>query len=283
MVVEVATELAALDTLYDAMEDSHSAWAAQAAIGLPACNGVTIVQSLVHHYVDPHKQVCDAVLEQVWPTPLTPPPNATVDELKDVLCHKLSHPILSTMLVWLARHDGVKKHLSKIGLGAAVVRLPAEFGPEKTASAFKALVYRAAASAKNANVAVSTEPVDKLVAAVLKAIQANPNQEGMAAGQELIEEFKTEWGYGIAWLAGFLNAQFDDMKASQIARSVTAAYSVSSLHDNITEASGEGRDHFDLAKKWRRSQAKAGKLAGHGFMGADVPTPFGDPETESGE
>lgn len=267
-----------IGALYDALADTYVAQAAQAAIGMPPCNGATIVLSLVHHYVAPHKQICDAILDQVFPKPLTAPTDLTTDDLKDILCHKAAHPILSTLLVWMARSKEVKTRLNKIGLGSASVRLPAEFGPEKTASAFHALVHRGKAASADGNVAVDTTPVDTLKAAVVKAISDDRTYAGVEKATELANDFKSAFGYGISWLAGFLTAQFDETKASGLSKSVVDAHSVKNLIQEFQDAFATGSEHYQLLMKWKKTQARAGKLAGYGLFGAETPKPFGDPD-----
>jgi hypothetical protein len=278
---EFAAELTALGLMYDAINSTHLSWAALAAVGMPACNGVTMVTTMIHHYVDPHKVICDTLMTQVWNKPMTAPGTLTVEELKDVMCHKLSHPISSTVLVWMARSQKVKHKLISIGLGGAAVRLPAEFGAEKAASAFFAVVARGKEAAKSGNVNVVMAPVEALrnsVKATLAAATAtNPMQEAI----NVVETFKTEYGYGVAWLAGYLYASFEATGAKVIQRSVINAYSVKTLCDTFPEAFAEGSEHHSMVIRWKKAQSRSGRLTGFGFFGATVPAAFGDPDQEA--
>jgi len=92
-----------------------------------------------------------------------------------------------------------------------------------------------------------------------------------------VEDFKQGHGYSLTWLVGYLNAQYDDIKASKLTRSVTEAKSLQSLMASQGNGAGDGADHYNLSRKWAKAQAKAGKLAGVGLMGAATPAPFGDP------
>lgn len=274
---EWATERGHVDAAYAAHVDTIIVKAQMIGIGMPACNGVTIVNTLAHHYVDPHKRICDAVVDQVMGANWSAPGGMTAEEFKDTLCHKAAHPVASPRLVWLARSSEAKRRLVRIGLGSAAVRLPASFAPEKAIGAIAAMAKKGAAAATAANVAVRMDAVDKAQTDVTAAIQAQPNQAGIENADLILEGLKTTHGGHIAWLAGFLQAQFDDTGAAARARSVLSSYAVKSLMTENSTFAAEGANHYELSMKYRKARAKEGYLVGLGLMGADKPADFAPP------
>lgn len=93
-------------------------------------------------------------------------PGITKEEFVDVVCHKTSHVVQTTRLVGLARSAEVRVRLESIGHGGAVVRLPAKFDAERAAAAIQAVVRKGASASAKGNVAVDTDPVDEMYAAV---------------------------------------------------------------------------------------------------------------------
>jgi hypothetical protein len=275
---EWVDERDALVLVYDALADTFVPNFIHAAIGMPPCNGGTIVTTGVHHYVGSHKVICDAVFKQVFGTSVVPPGGLTVDELKDLLCHKAAHPIKSPILVGLARSVLLKDRLAAVNLGSAAVRIPFHFAPEKAASAYLALVRQVNQAGPSSNVLVDMRPAKKLMDDVTAAIEANPGSTGLRNATELVQTFKQEHGYNLAWCAGFMTALFDSTSTPPRGRSVVNALSLTSIKDDNAAAVAEGADHYGAAAKWRRARAKEGHLAGFGLFGAKSPPAFTNPE-----
>lgn len=273
-------ERAALEPLYDAMADDVLLATMQIAIGMPACNGVTLVTTLAHHYVDPHKQVCDAVVDQFMSDDTPLPAAMSKDEYRDVVCHKTAHVVETPRLVGIARSEDARARLESIGQGAATVRIPAQFEAERAAAALQAVVRKGASASRKANVVVDQQPVDDLVAATVQVMVNSPNAQGTLAAKALVNDFKQAHGYGVAWLAGYLKAMYDDIGANRRARSAISARTLEGLIEDFEEAYADGADHYLLAAKWRKARAKEGFLDGHGLFGAQAPDPFGAPESQ---
>jgi len=261
------------------LRDAYFTFVARCAIGMPVCNGAVMVATRVHHYVDPHKGVCDAVVGQHRPAGMEIPGGLSDDEMLDVVCHKTHHVIDSSKLVYLARSGLVREKLAAIGEGAAAVRIPAKFDAERAAGAYHAVVSKAKGAAANANVAISTDAVDALVADTTNAIVSDTTQAGMVAAERLVSAFKTAHAYSIAWCAGYLAAMFDANNATRRARSVLAAYSVKSIMEEEPGAVQDGRAQFDLHRRWARERARAGMLPGVGLFGAAPPDDRGEEVT----
>lgn len=275
---EFTAERALVLADYDAHKDTFYYQFLQTGVGMPPNNGVTMVSTMIHHYADPHKQICDAIVDQHVNLEQNVPNGLTKDEIRDAACHKTSHPVKSPVLVGLSRSAEVKERLKAIGHGSATVRLPARFAPEKAADAFKALVHKAKQAGKASNIAVDTASVDALCAAVSAEMTANPNQTGLSASDGLVEAFKVTNGLDIAWLAGFMAASFEASNASPRARSILDSYAVKGLIEEEQPSYAEGFGHYGDAAKWRRARAREGHLAGYGKMGADDPPAFANPE-----
>jgi hypothetical protein len=172
-----------------------------------------------------------------------------------------------------------KARLEAIGHGGATVRLPADFEAERAAKAIQAVIRKGAAASQKANVAVDQTPVDELVEAVKETMESNPNTQGTIAAKQLVTDFKNTHGHGVAWLAGYLRAMYDDISAGKRARSAITAKTLEGLLEDYEEAVAEGHDHYGLVAKWRKVRAKEGYLDGYGFFGAAAPTAIGAPET----
>lgn len=266
---------------YAAIPSEFLANVAKAAVGMPACNGCTIVTTLAHHYVDPHKQICDSVIDQCFTRSPAIPAGIDVNDLKDVVCHKTAHPVQSPKLVHLARSLAVKERLVAAGLGSAAVRIPAQFTPERTASAFRAIVHRTAAAGGSSNVVVSTTPVDEMAEQIKAELERNPNVTGIMNSEGRVSDFKQRYGADVAWMAGFLTAMFAESNAPARARTVVAAYGVKTLVEEHSPSFAEGAEHYALAQRWRRARAREGHLAGYGLMGAQQPPAYRNPEQEN--
>lgn len=273
-------ERALMSALYNQFSETTLPVIMQAAIGMPPCNGATLVVSLGHHYVAPHKAICDTVFDQFVKDETPMLPGLTKEEMRDIMCHKTHHVVDSPRLVGMARSDEARVRLETIGQGGAVVRLPAKFDAERAALALQAVVRKGTAASAKVNVAVNQKPVDDLVAAVTAVMEANPNSQGTLEAKKLVSEFKETHGYGVAWLAGYLRAMYNDIGASRRARSAISARTLTGLMEDFEEAVADGADHFALAQKWRKTRAKEGYLDGHGLFGAAVPKAFGAPEEQ---
>jgi hypothetical protein len=270
----------AVGAAYDALANSFIPMAIHAAIGMPPCNGGTIITTGVHHYVDPHKNICDTVIRQVFGINVVPPGGMTMEEFSDVLCHKVCHPVESPVLAGLARNMVLKDRLNAINLGSASVRIPFLFSPERAASAYRALVRQVAQAGPSSNVVVETTPVAELVTAVTDAIAATPGSVGLRNATDLVNTFKADNGFHLAWCAGFMNALFEATDTPMRGRTTVNAASLVSIRNDNAAAFAEGADHHALAAKWRRARAKEGHLPGYGLFGATAPRAFANPETE---
>lgn len=278
-VAAYAAEVAHVAADFAANCEALYAKAALCAIGMPACNGVIIVMTTVHHYQDPHKQVCDSVIDQYIESTAVFPNALTRDELKDALCHKAAHPIKSPILVGLARSPAVKLRLAALGCGAANVRVPAQFQTERTVGAYLALVGKAAQCAGEMNVAIDVGVVAALKVDVEAAIAANPNQTGVNNATALIEAFKTLHGAEVAKCAGLFAASLDEaaIPADHRSRSTLTAHAVANLVHENNHAYVSGHNHYSNAVRWHRARAREGHLPGLGLMGAPAPAAFTNP------
>jgi hypothetical protein len=271
---------AMVGTAANPLHEDFFAAVSRCAIGMPACNGVTMVATRVHHYVDPHKRICDAVVDQHWSDAVVIPGGLTMDEVKDAVCHKTCHVIESSKLVMLARSAEVRARLAAIGEGAAAVRIPAKFDPERAASAYAAVVAKAAGAAASANVAMDRSLVEAFVADVEAETRTSATQQGLAAAEAKVSAFRLAHGYDIAWCAGFLSALYDASNASRRARSVVSAFSIKSLMEEEPSAVADGRNQYELYRRWARERARAGLLPGIGVFGAAAPQDRGE-ETQA--
>lgn len=271
-------ELGFMIALYDLHAEGIIPRIMEIAIGMPACNGATLVITMAHHFVDPHKQICLAVVDQFVSETTVMLPGITKEEFVDVVCHKTSHVVQTTRLVGLARSAEVRVRLESIGHGGAVVRLPAKFDAERAAAAIQAVVRKGASASAKGNVAVDTDPVDEMYAAVTAIMEDDPSTQGTLAAKELVNVFKQVHGFGVAWLAGYLGAMYDDIGAKKRARSAVTARTLVGLLEDFEEAVAAGREHFGLVAKWNKARAKEGYLDGHGLFGAVPPAARGAPE-----
>lgn len=277
----VAEQLAlknALAAVYDAHSNGMLANAVRAAIGMPVVNGVTLVMTLTHHYQDPNKRVCDVVIDQTFGIAPAIPAEMSVDDLKDVLCHKSAHPIDSPVLIYFARNESVKIRLQQINLGSAAVRVPAAFSPERAASAYHALLTRVLSVGRTNNVAVDLSAVNALVVDTSTAIRNSPDATGIQEAERAVSVFKGAHGYDIAWGAGFLTALYDETNAPARARTAVEAWSVKALVEEHTPGYAEGYEHYGIGRKYRRTMAREGFLPGHALCGAAVPDALTSPE-----
>jgi len=252
----------------------------QMGIDMPACNGVTLVVTGVHHYVDPNKAICDTAYAQHIGEEVHLPGGLSEVEVKDLICHKASHVVKSPILTYLGRSQKVKEKLTAIGHGAAAVRIPAEFAPEKAASAMYNLVTKAAQAAVRANVVIDTSLALNLKTSVSAIVSADPTVTGMAAATKAVDDFKESSGADVAWCGGFMAALFEGTSAPRRSKSVLESYAVKGLLADNYQAYSEGFEHYGLYLKWSRAMVKEGHLNGHSLFGAEKPEAFMNPAAE---
>lgn len=275
---QFAAERAAVVAAMTAITNDFLPKCMQSGVGMPPCNGVTLVRTLVHHYVDPHKSICDAYFRQIFGMEYAFPAGLSEDDMKDLICHKAAHPVDSPRLVGIARDRATKEKLVACGQGAAAVRVPAEFDPERAAASYKALVNRARAAAAESNVAIDADPAADLVVDITAHMNANPTNAGLIDAEAMVNAFKEEHGYDVSWCAGYLDGLFDFISANPRTKSIIAGYGVSGLQETHGEGWANGKEHFELAQKWRKARAKEGHLAGIGLFGMEKPDDWANPE-----
>lgn len=279
-VAEWNTARATVAREWTAQQDDFAPKAIQMGVDMPVCNGATIVVTNVHHYVDPHKAICDVCYLQHVSEGAALPGGLSELEAKDILCHKTAHVWKSPVLVYLSRNKHVKIKLNSIGHGSAAVRVPAEFPPEKAASAICGLINKAALSCTRANVAIDVEPARIMKAEVIALVDAEPNATGMANATAKVDEFKEANGAHVAWCGGYMASMFEGTGAPKRSKSVLESWAVKGLIADNFEAYQEGYEHYGLYTKWQKAMAKEGHLAGHGLFGHATPAAFMNPVDE---
>lgn len=273
-----ATEREAVDTLFGEQMENYLPLVSRAAVGMPCTTGATLIQTLTHHYAAPHKRISDVVLQQVFTATPTYPVGIDADGLKDLMCHKTSHPVDSTKLTWLARQQETRTRLSSINLGSAGVRIPAKFQVEKSSDAFAALVRMGKQIMKRHNVEIDTLATRNLADGVAATLAVGISSESLRDAEVLVTTFKADHGSDVSYIGGFMTAMFDDMGATLEDRSVVLAYSVKGVMRENAAAKVAGMEHYQLAMKYQRAAAREGNLAGVGLMGAEAPPDKLSPE-----
>ena len=270
-VAEFAARRIAAANLITGAHSSFFASVSLVAVAMPVTSGVIIARTQVHHYQDPHKAISDNVIMEKMGTNIQFPQGLDDASFKDVLCHKAAHPIKSGILVCMARSAQVKLNLLAVGLNTAAVRVPAEFGPESSASAIANLMQRVESAGRERNVAVSVAPATDLRDAVRAALTDAPTPQTVRAAAVLVETFKGAHGGDVAFAAGFMTALFEATSVPPRLRSSVNAWSIKGICAECPERHADGVDAFNAASRWARARAREGFLAGHGLMGADAP------------
>lgn len=246
---------------------------AKAAIGMPVAQGVVLVKTLVHHYVEPHKRVAEAILSQVFGDRTRSAPDFPEDKFLDVVCHKLAHPIVTAKMVAWAKDENMRAKMAAVNLASAAVRCPAKTDPEAFASALVRLTNMAASAAVKCNVACGDIAADAVaMAADVKAsCAAEDPRVGMVQAQEAVAEWVNARACDLACLAGILAQSVEEASIATMAASNTVLRSkgIERIVRDYAVNVAEGRAIYNNASRWKADQARAGFLVGHGLFGAE--------------
>lgn len=246
------------------------------AIAAPVLNGVLLVYTGMHHFVDPHKQVMRVVTKQVFGTNDPGVAHTTTEQYEDVMFHKAFHPVKSSRLTWLAREEDMRVRLRALGVASAAVRVPALFPSERAMSAARALVATVEASAGEYNLAIDGDAFRAAAAGVTLGGPVTPTT--ISTHADNVAAFFERQGGNLAWCAGFVSAMADETPAELGRMSILRAESVRRIAREHAAQTASGMNHYKVARRWMRAQANAGRLPGVGLFGAAAPGERGNPE-----
>jgi hypothetical protein len=272
---ELDAAMALADAWYAARREDTLPNLAKLAVGTPVTNGVTMVFTTNHHFQDPHKNVQRAMLNQIYGTQAVDVAGLTKDAFEDAVFHKAFHPIASSRLVWMARSEMVKPRLHRMGLSAAVVRVPAQFQPERALSAYEALINQIREMEGEYNIAIDYDAVmaDIEISRQMPSVTAS----AVVAMEQRVSDFSARRGYGISWLAGLLSALDEDTPREVGRATVLRSHAVKRIIREHPAAAAAGTQHYRMVRRWQRAQANEGQLPGVGLFGAAAPATRGDP------
>lgn len=269
------------ETWYEARKLDYLPKLALLAIGTPVTNGVTLVMTNTHHFVEPHKGVQRAMTQQQfgsatgWPAEC----GMSVDEIEDVVYHKAFHPVAANRLCMLARSTDVKVHLKAMGLSGSVVRVPAMFQPERAVSAFRALVMQVSELAGEYNVSLPAKDMEDEFNALRVSGVVTP--AAVCDLEERVLEFEGKFGSGIAWCGGFISAIAADARQVGMRRKVSIldSYAIKRVMDAHLVSSQAGSAHVSAVKRFNRRLGELGHLVGASVFGAPMPPVRSAPAT----
>lgn len=237
--------------------------------------GVTLVFTQIHHFVDPHKQVARAVVGQVLGRDVKSLPGIAQEKFEDAIFHKAPHPIKAERSMGAARNSANKVKFAKMGLASAVVRVPAEFPPERAISAIKSAINQVAEVRGIYNIALDTTGLFAALDAAKPAVPIGPDT--VVASQTAVEEVINAYGGSIAWCVGFLGAMARASTQARGSMSILKSKALDRIKSAKAHMAAEGEAHYEAAARWKRNKAGSGTLAGVGLFGASAPADMGAP------
>jgi len=141
-----AAERTAIQTGFTSNENERAATAAihMCAIGLPACQGFSLVMTGHHYLSDPksHSRRCYKVIEGAYWTHSAVKAwfDDDADEIRDAMWHKACHPISLSLKRSVSQSLACKQMIIEAGAGAAASRLPALEPELRRAKSYKTLL-----------------------------------------------------------------------------------------------------------------------------------------------
>lgn len=270
--------LTRLAGVYNNMEAATRALVIKIACATPITAGVTLVITQTHHFVDPHKQVARAVSGQVLGADVGTIAGLMKDTFEDAMFHKAAHPIKSSRLMGAARKAENKIKFARMGLASAVVRVPAQFAPERAISAARALIGMVAGMATEYNIGISTEAV---IAALEAARPVEPiSAENLISSSERVSAAEETHGEGIAWCYGFAESLSQSMPGGRASMTILLSHHLKRVAEARPASRSAGRDHFMAYQRWRREVASTGLLVGASVFGGGAPAARGVPRED---
>lgn len=267
----VSAEFAAMAATDEVTEALTKAMKIGAAT--PVTQGVVLVQTGQHHFVESHYSVFRAVVKQVYGQA-----NVTVlaldqTEYEDVMGHKVSHPIKSELMMTWARSEAVKIRFIAAAFESPVVRVPAKTDSESAMSAVGKILGRTETTMKRFNVGIGNivaEVNDKMVS-LSNDIAANPSVEARAPIEAAAVAEMEKMSAGIAFSYGFYLAMLDDSERREAGESLSKSKFLRRMGTEEFGMRDEGRQAYDLGRKYFRAQVREGYLPGVGLFGAETP------------
>lgn len=247
------------------------------SICTPLTAGVTLVFTTVHHFVDPHKQVARAIVGQVLGSDVSTIRALPQDVFEDALFHKTPHPIKAARLMGAARTADFRPKFARMGLGAAVVRVPAEFPPERAVSAMSNVVTQVAGMAVDYNIGIDTTAVLADLRAARAPLANTANAQLILDAQDAVDNVIAVHGKGIAWCVGFLTAMARDNRTIRASLTILRSKALTRVGSGNGDALQAGSDHFTAVMRWKRAAAAEGLLPGASVFGAPAPPTRGLP------
>jgi len=241
---------------------------ARLGMGMLPCTGVVLVKTdNQHHYVEPHKTVHKAVLNQVLGRNYVVPLGMERELFEDLACHKAAHCILTSVAVAIARNHDTKVRLDAAKLGSAAVRIPALYGYEAAAGAILKVAKVAQAVGATANVAMNITALEARVARIYQTDSTTPTGRTTGAARQagVVEDFCED----IAFCAGMIRAS--SSHAGQAAPAILKAWSIKTIVSNCTASVTRGSTHMEQAFAVARARARRGIIPGVGIFGAATP------------
>lgn len=211
---------------------------------------------------------------------------ANADDNRDVLWHKVCHPILSNVLMSIACDPHIAERLTHSGFGSAAVGLPARVSEERAASSYIAVIDQIAPLARNdghtINVAgirqavtltsafpAMNAPNSGVVAAQVVAagqvgniaIPAGVTNKATAVSLVLLPAMEAA-APAVAFLFGYMQGMFRDLdiRTATPQGSLAHSFSASKAATNNVGTYSAGMRAYEASARAARQNAQAGNI-----------------------
>jgi len=273
---DVAGDLTFEEALGDAMGDlSEAEWSFAFAVykmslAAPPMSGVSLLETN-HHYLTSSASKVAGIERQVLSEEgdvVGAVFRDNLDELRDVIWHKASHPLTTGLLRELGVDPEMSARLTQAGLGSAAIRVPFVEPQVRAAKAYLAMHKSVLSWTRSMGHTVTLPQLD----AAVRAVETMPHV-GMAppftgappmtradfVAQELVPRVEAA-AHIVAWCVGVLRATCQENGVQYSGLSVSRAYSIQKLEKNNPSDIGLGSAAYDKGTRFERNQVERGRM-----------------------
>lgn len=274
-----AAEVNGAYTAIGAIDEDYITKAGLAAVGTAVTTGVIVYMTKGHHYVEPHKGISDAVVKQVLGKNMDNFGTLDVDTIKDVLCHKMSHPVANTVLTGMALDVNMVARMSALNLASSVVRVPARSDAERRGDSFLAVVDKITPTLPMLNVSVGTlrDDLEAVITAGRTAIRAAVGNAGRLNAESQLREDLKRFEGAVAFLYGAYGVMVEDENNNSLMR----APGLKNIKEEHRAQASYGADRFRQGRTWSNERVRHGTLNGLAVYGAIAPPAMRPPPEEN--
>jgi len=240
------------------------------AMAAPPMAGVSLLETN-HHYLTSSAKKVEGTEKQVLAEAgdvVGAMYRDNLDEMRDVVWHKASHPVNSVLLREFGVDAEMSDRLKFAGLGAAAIRVPFVEPQVRAARAYLAMHRSVLSWIRTMGHTVTLPQLDAAVRAAESMphnglappfVGAPPMTRADFVANELVPRIEAA-AHIVAWCVGVLRATCQENGVQYTNLSVSKAYSIRKLEMNNPSDIGLGSAAFDKGTRFERNQVERGRM-----------------------